>query len=123
MLKPKSIATLDALITDPKQTNTQAYMKVHNTQNKMSAGNNVSKLLKKPEAQIYLKKHIDIAKNKIVELTQRGKDEVSLRASQDILDRSFGKATTRMDVHTEAVVISLDLKSSLDATQDEEAES
>lgn len=116
-LKPKSIATLDEIIANPKAPNTDAYLKTHPTISRDSARASVAELLAKPSAQIYLQKHISLAKQKIVHLTRDGKDEVALRAAQDILDREYGKAKQSVEMHTTGVTLTIDLTSSLETEQ------
>lgn len=93
-LKTNSKRVLDIIASQKKQNATAAYKQVHPNASQITAGVNSYKLLKKPEAQIYLKKHIENAKKTIVELSQSAnKEEVRLKASQDIVDRTHGKAT------------------------------
>lgn len=91
-LKQKSKETLDLIASDPKISATEAYSRTHATSNRTTARTNAYKLMRKPEAKIYLQKHIDRARRRVVELVDKGKDEnIQLKASQDILDRSYGK--------------------------------
>lgn len=117
-LKPKSIATLDEIIANPKQSNTDAYIKTHPTVNRNSARATVAELLAKPSAQIYLQKHVSLAKEKIVSLTRDGKDEVAIRAAQDILDREYGKAKQSVEMHTTGVTLTIDLTSALTGVEE-----
>lgn len=43
-----------------------------------------------------------------------GKEEIQLRAAQDILDRSFGKATQRAEVVASGITLNIDLTSALE---------
>lgn len=112
-LKPKSIQVLDKLLADPKISQTDAYLDVHKTTDRTTARNNASQLMKKESAQIYMQKHIDKATKRIVELVGTDKQDIALRASQDILDRTHGKATQRVEQHTTGVTLTIDLTSSL----------
>lgn len=95
-LKPKSIATLDTIISDPKKSHTQAYLDNHKTTHRRTGEVEAHKLLRKPEAQVYLQKHVQMARNKIVQLSSSSsKEDIQLKASIDILDRTTGKAIQR----------------------------
>lgn len=108
-LKTKSKQVLDLIAGDPKLSQTDAYQMVHSG-NRQTARTNAYKLLRKPEAQIYLQKHVNKARVKIVELVGSTKDEVALNASKDILDREYGKPTQRTENLTTAVNLNLSLK-------------
>lgn len=110
MLKQKSKDTLDIIAGDPKVTGTEAYLMTHKeTANRQTARTNVHKLLKKPEAQIYLQKHISKARNKMVELVDSKKEDIALRASDSVLDRALGKATQRTETTSTTVNLNLNL--------------
>ena len=111
-LKENSKRTLDTIIANPKLSGTDAYLLTHKTQNRTTAASNVHQLLKKPEAQLYLEKHINKAKNRIVQLVDSEKEEIALRASDSILDRALGKATQRTEVTSQSVHFSIDLTGS-----------
>jgi hypothetical protein len=113
-LKPKSKQVLDIIAAQPKTNATEAYLQVHGTDNRVTAATNAYKLLQKPESQIYLEKHIDRARDTVIQLLNSDKDEIRLRSSQDILDRSHGKATTRIEQQTTGVTLNIDLTSSLE---------
>jgi hypothetical protein len=112
-LKENSKRILDIMVSKPNLNQTQAYKVIHPTASDNTARNNASQLLKKPEAQIYLQKHIDKASNRVVELIDSDKEEIALRASDSVLDRALGKATQRVETHTTGVTLTLDLTSSL----------
>lgn len=111
MLKPKSIATLDAIIANPKISNTQAYLDNHGTTSRRSGEVGANKLMRKVEAQIYLKKHVQMAKKNIVDIAgdKNIKADTRLKANFDILDRNLGKAiqktvseNTNLNINVEA---------------------
>lgn len=92
-LTKKDKAFLDKLIADDKINQTDAYLETHSTTNRNTARANASAVLAKTSSQIYLQKHVDIAKQTIVDIAKNGeKDSDRLKASQDILDRNEGKA-------------------------------
>lgn len=112
-LKENSKRTLDLIAIQSKQNATQAYREVHPNASDITARNNVSQLLKKPEAQIYLQRHIDKAKAKVVELIDSDKEQIALAASESVLDRVLGKATQRTEVTSTGITLTIDLSSAL----------
>lgn len=99
-LKPKTKQMADLLMSNPELSQTKAYLQTHNTNNVDTARTEASKTLSKPNVQIYMDKHINKAKTRIVELIDSDKPDIALRASQDILDRSHGKATVIQESNT-----------------------
>ena len=113
-MKPKTKAFLDEIAKNPRQSNVDAYINTHKTNNRKSAGASASKLLAKPSSVIYLEQHIDKARNRIIDLVDSAsKEEIQLRASQDILDRSYGKATQINEITKRGITLNIDLTSSL----------
>ncbi len=108
-MKPKTKAFADALLADPKKSATTAYLETHETNNRATAKVEASKLLTKPNVQLYLDKHIDKARNRVVELVDSEKEQIALQASESILDRALGKPTQRVEQHSTSVNLSLDL--------------
>lgn len=94
-MKPNTIAFADALIANPKKSHTQAYLDTHRTTNRNVARSEAAKTIAKPSVQIYLKKHANRAKERMLELVESRKEDIALRASVDILDRTYGKAVQR----------------------------
>lgn len=99
-LKPRTKQFADLLLQDPTINQTNAYLNTHKTNNPNTGAVEASKTLRKPNVQIYMDKHINKAKMKIVSLVDSEKDDIALRASQDILDRTQGKATIQTDSNT-----------------------
>jgi hypothetical protein len=90
-------------------------MRTHQTTNRKSAGVSASKLLKKPNVSSYLEKHVNSARKRVVALVDgAGKEEIQLRASQDILDRTFGKPTSRTEAIVSGVQLNIDITSALE---------
>lgn len=108
-LKRNSIQILDIIAGQEAQNATAAYKLVHPAANDNTARANSYKLMAKPEAQIYLQKHIDKARSKIVSLVDSQKENIALLASQDILDREHGKARQTTEVRSTSVAFSIDL--------------
>lgn len=115
-LKANSKRILDIIASQPGINQADAYRQVHPTASDNTARNNASQLMKKPEAQIYLQKHIEKAKNTIVELLDSEKDEIRLKSADSILDRSLGKATQRVQVQSEQVSININMTASQEPT-------
>lgn len=105
-MKPKSKATVDLILKNPKISNTEAYLRTHKTTDRNSARASVSKLLAKPNVQIYMDNHVKKAKERIVELVGSKKEEIALKASDSILDRALGKPVTT--AHNTSVSINLE---------------
>ncbi len=114
-MKDKTKAFVDELLAHPKLSQTEAYIRTHNTSNRKSAGVSASKLLAKPSVQIYMQVHTDKARQRIVSLVDNAKkEEIQLRASQDILDRTYGRPTQRAEVVASGVTLNIDLTSALE---------
>lgn len=113
-LKRNSKAILDIIAEQKDKNYTKAYKMIHPNASDVTARNNASQLVRKPEAQIYLQQHVKKARSRIVELVDSEKGDIALRASQDILDRSHGKATTRVESSSTGVTLNIDLFSALD---------
>lgn len=112
-LKHNSKKVLDIIAGQEQRNATQAYKQVHPNASHITATANAHQLLKKPEAQIYLKEHVNKASNRIVELVDNEKPDIALRAAQDVLDRSHGKAIQQVNQTTTGVTLNIDLTSSL----------
>ena len=108
-LKENSKRILDIIASQPQQNATEAYRQVHPEAGDVTARTNAHKLLKKPEAQIYLQKHIDKAKSKVVELIDSKNEKIALGASEAVLDRALGKATSRIEHSGGVISVQLDL--------------
>jgi hypothetical protein len=113
-MKTKTKAFLNELLSNPKISNTEAYIRTHQTTNRRSASVSAAKLLAKPSILIYLEEHAGYAERRITELMYTaGKEEVQLRAAQDILDRSYGKPVMRKSEFATGVTLNIDLSTSL----------
>lgn len=113
-MKTKTLAFLYEILTNPKISNTEAYIRTHRTTNRRSASVSASKLLAKPSVRAYLKENASYAEKKIVKLmNEANKEEVQLRAAQDILDRTCGTPTKQVAKSISGVRLFIDLSSSL----------
>ena len=112
-LKAKSKQVLDTIASNPRINNTDAYLEVHKTAKRTTAASNVHQLLKKPEAQIYLEKHISKAKSTVVSLLDSEKDDIRLRAADSVLDRALGKPIQQTNITSQSVQVNIDLTKEL----------
>lgn len=108
-LRPKSKAVLDEILDNPKISHTDAYLKHHKTNDRKTANVNAAKLLAKTSARIYTSAAVGKAKRRIVSLVESGNENIALKASQDILDRTEGKATQKTESVNRTVEVKLDL--------------
>lgn len=113
-LTRKQKAFADTLINNPKLSATKAalltYGKPHQPTTYETAQQIAHENLTKPNIQLYLDKHVDKAKNRVVELVDSKKEDIALRASDSILDRTLGKATQRTESINTTVNLNLSLK-------------
>lgn len=109
MLKRNSKRTLDVFAGQKKKNATEAYLKTHPNATRETARIQSSILMNKPEAQIYLKQHVNMATETIVDLLGDDKPDIRLRSAQDILDRSHGKATQKTETTSNVVTLNLSL--------------
>ncbi len=114
MLKANSKKVLDIIATQTKRDATKAYREVHPAAKPDSAKVAASQLLAKPEAQVYLKEHVNRATETVVELmTSSTKDDIRLRSAIDVLDRNHGRAVQKVQQTTTGISINIDLASAL----------
>lgn len=103
MLKVNSKKTLDIIIAQKKKNGTAAYKQTHPKASDNAARNNVSKLLRNPEAQLYLEAHRDLAQTTQIDIlnnARKRKESVSWQTlasttAERILDRTDGKPLTK----------------------------
>lgn len=108
-LKPKSKQVLDLLLENPRLSQTEAYMRVHGTTNRATAAAKASELVRKDTARIYSERAVGKAKRKIVQLVDSGNENIALKAAQDVLDRTEGKAVQKTENLSRTVEVKLDL--------------
>jgi hypothetical protein len=107
-LRPKTKALYDEIINNPKITQREAYMKYHNS-SVAAADANASKLLRSDKYNIYKAAAVGKAKRRIVQLVDSNNESIALKASQDIIDRTSGKAVQRNETTSNVVEVKLDL--------------
>ncbi len=108
-IKPRTQAMVDKILDNPKLSQTQAYIDTHETNNRKVASIEASKLLAKPSVRIYKDSAVRKAKSRIVSLVDSDNENIALKASQDIIDRTEGKAGHKDDQVSRTVHVSLDL--------------
>jgi len=107
-LAPKVKAFADELINNPKISQTEAYIRTHTTSNRNTAKINASKTLTNTNVQIYMDKHIDKAKKRVVQLIDSNKENIALQASEAVLDRALGKSIQRVQTENKHLVMHID---------------
>lgn len=100
---------VDELISNKKLSATEAYIRTHTTNNRAAAAVEASKALKKPNVAIYMDSAVRKAKERIVTLVDSENESIAIKASQDIIDRTEGKATQRNETLVKTVEVKLDL--------------
>lgn len=113
-LTRKQKAFADHLINNPKDSATEAAAQTYDVANRHSAKVIASQNLTSPSVQVYLEKHVDKAKFKVIQLIDSDKESIALQASESVLDRALGKAIQRSEVHSTSVNLNLDLTSITD---------
>ncbi len=119
MIKPKLTAKQRKFADKYIETGnaTQSALQAYNTDDYSTAANIGSDNLNKPNIAIYLDRHVDKAKNRVVQLIDSEKEDIALRASESVLDRALGKAVQRQEVHATSVNLNLDLSQITDTQQ------
>lgn len=108
-IRPKTKALYDEVINNPKITQREAYLRTHKTNNIKTADVEASKLLNSPKYSIYRASAVGSAKRRIVQLVKSNNESIALKASQDILDRTEGKAVQKTENTSKVVEVKLDL--------------
>lgn len=123
MLKKNSKKVLNIIAGQKEANHTKAYLAVHPNATRTTAQSNVSQLLAKPAAQLYLQEHKKEAEETVVEVMQNARKQTGNVAFQrlasdnanSIIDRLDGKATQRVEQTTTGVQLVIDLTSALQA--------
>lgn len=108
-LRPKTKELVDTLIENPHLTQKEVYKSLHPKASDKTAEVNASQILSKASVQIYKDSAIKKAKRRIVSLVDSSNESISLKASQDILDRTEGKATQKTEHTSKTVRVMVDL--------------
>lgn len=102
----------DEVIDNPRMGQVEAYKNTHDTThhtNPNSADVAASRLLKSDKYAIYKASVVGRAKRRIASLVNSDNENIALKASQDIIDRTEGKATQKNEVTSRTVHVSLDV--------------
>lgn len=122
MVKPATKLFLDKHLENRKKKITDVYidandLKAITPKERKRAGDNASRLINRPSSKIYIKEHIELAKQttvEVLETARRQKDDVKWQKlasdqAERILDRELGKPTqtsvnqsTNINVNVEA---------------------
>lgn len=108
-LAPKTVQLIELLENNPKLTQAEAYSMLHNVKDSRVAAANASRVLASDSARIYKDSAVRKAKKKIVSLIDSDNEQIAIKASQDVLDRTEGKATQKTEQTSRTVHVSLDL--------------
>jgi phage terminase small subunit len=117
-LTRKQKAFADTLLDNPKMSATQAALKTYGKPDKPATYNTArdiaSENLSKPHIQLYLQNHDYESQSTIVEMMKQREDKrLAFDAAKDIQDRVHGRATQRVEQHTEGITLHIDLTQSL----------
>lgn len=108
-IKPRTRAMVDMLLEDPSLSQTEAWIRTHDTNNRRAASVEASKVLAKPNVIGYRDSAVKRAKLRIVELVGSKNEGISLKASQDIIDRNEGKSIQKTENTSKVIEVRLDL--------------
>ena len=112
-LTRKQANFVNELINNPKQSATQAVMKTYDTNKAYVAKNIASVNLTKPNILQHLQANTERAEQKIVSLIDSDKEEIALRASQDVINRVHGTPVSTVINQSTGVTLTIDLTSAL----------
>lgn len=109
-ISSKTKAFYDELIDNPKVGVREAYKKhVGDSTSELQASVNASRLKNSDNYEIYKASAVGKAKKRIVQLVSSDNESIALKASQDIIDRTSGKAVQKSDITQRIVEVKLDL--------------
>lgn len=108
-LKPKTVEMLELMESEKGISQTEAYIRTHQTNNRKAASVEASRLLASPNVQIYKQSVVKKAKRKIGLLIDSENESIALKASQDVIDRTEGKAIQKNETTQKTVTVKLDL--------------
>jgi len=109
-ISDKTKAFYDELIDNPKVGKREAYkMHIGSSTSDVQASVNASRLINNDKYRIYKKSVVGSAKKRIASLVQSENESIALKASQDIIDRTEGKAVQKNESTHKVVEVKLDL--------------
>lgn len=117
MLTPQQKAYADAkLDAKPTQSKTELVQAINSDITKGTAQQLVKQYENNQSISIYTSEQVSQARSNIVSIANDVtgvKAETRLKANQDILDRTEGKARQQIDIQSTAITLSIDLTSAL----------
>jgi len=115
-LTRKQKAFVDELVNNPKQSATEAASKVYAVKERNTAGVIATENLRKPNIVMALQQHADLAEGVMIGVMQDWgraerprQREIALNAAFHVHDKIFGKATQKIEQHTEVVRVNINL--------------
>ncbi len=121
-LTHKQKAFADEIITNPKQSNTEAALKTLDVNSLNAAAVSAHTMMKNPKVQAYLQKHSQRAEDVMLEVMEYsriygktgGKEgaayaAVAVTVAKDVFDRIHGKATQKIETQSTSVNVNIDL--------------
>lgn len=110
-LTRKQKAFADELLADKKISATEAIVRAYNVEDRNTASVMGVENLRKPSIIAYLDQHVQMAKSRVVELASQDEDKrLSFDASRDILDRTLGKATQKIETQNTSINLVISMK-------------
>ena len=122
--KQKQVA--DALLADPKLTPAKAVMAHYGVTTTNSASALATRLMKQDKIQAYMSEHAQQAEDTMLEVMRYSKlfgksgskegaayAGVAVSVAKDVLDRTYGKATQKIENQTTGITLTIDLTSAL----------
>ena len=110
-LTRKQIAFVDTLLSNTSLSATEAYMQIYGNSSRKAASVNSARTLAKASVAIYADSAVKSAKERIVSLVKSDNESIALKASQDIVDRTEGKAVQKNETINKTIEVKLDLGS------------
>lgn len=108
-IKPRTKAFVDELLADKSISQTEAYIRTHDTDNRKNASIQAARILAKPSVQVYKNSVVKRAKERMGQLVDSQNESIALKASQDVIDRTEGKAVQKSESVNRTVEVKLDL--------------
>lgn len=102
-MKPKTKEFIDLVVSNPKLSRTEAYIRTHETTHRPTARANASELMSKPNVLAYLETKSDIAEKTLYQVLKTSKkhsesvnwQRLAKDTANDVLDRVHGKPLAR----------------------------
>lgn len=119
-LTPNQKAYADTKLENPNMPLTEVVKRAYPNVKDSNVASTIAALNdKNKDLQIYTGEQVNKAKKRIVELIDSEREDISLRASVDVLDREHGKAVQQVQTTSRVMTISIDLTNGLVEPQTE----